>query len=483
MKKSVLAGVLLCAMGLPLLASCQSEAQPKQEDTAAAQTSQTETETGSKYGDKLPDGLDYDGYNFRVLIYDGGNLTQKDGWMDYIDVNEIDGDVLNDAAYERNEEVESRLNVTISCSEDAAWDGVTAQLAKTVMSGDDSYDLAIPCSTDTYTSLISEHMLYDAAQMEYIDFSQPYYTESSYKTYELNGGRYLFSGSFTYPLYSAVSWQFNKDMWADLGYDDPYQTVRDGSWTIDYAETLMKGVYSDVNGDGKQDEGDVYGFSTQTGMFLYLYPGFGMKGVYLEGDGFSFDYGTERAAAVVEKIIGLRNMSDVFVPSSYSWNNFFNGSSLMLLYGSSLPKLRDLDFDFGFLPMPKYDESQESYSAYMCGGIVCVPCTVTDPQRGGAIIEALFSASERYLKPAYIEKFVESKILRDEGSVEMYNLMLKNATYDFTRYICPNSKVQNYGVVNTLVTKKSTDIASEWAKLEDAVTSSFDEFYDAFIAG
>ena len=60
----------------------------------------------------------------------------------------------------------------------------------------------------------------------------------------------------------------------------------------------------------------------------------------------------------------------------------------MTLYGSSLPGLRQLEFDFGMLPMPKFDETQADYVSYMCGGITCVPSAIQRHELVGAAVEA-----------------------------------------------------------------------------------------------
>ena len=484
-KKRIGTSMLLCALLLGTLASCGGDG------GAAVQTEGNNTPVGSEtapaetqmsYGDALPDELDFGGKDFRIATYFGGNLTNGDGWFNYFEIAETNGDSLNDAAYLRNAEVEERLNVKIKCLEIADWGQVLGAVQKSVTAGDDAYDIAVEGSHASYVNLISSNMLYDTGDLKYMDLSQPYYTKSSYETYEIDGHRYLFSGAYTYPLFSGVYWLFNKDMWAEYDLPDAYQTVRDGKWTFDTALAYIKGTYRDVNGDSKADIGDKYGFSTGPAMLNYMYLGMGMKGVILGENGFIYDYEDERAADVVTKIIDWRNAADAYYDSSKQWDNFFGGNSLMLLYGSSLSKLRDLEFDFGFLPMPKYDEAQKEYASYMCGGLVCIPTTISDPDCVGATVEALFSGSARYLEPAYLDKFVENKVLRDEGSVEMYRLLLETASYDFTRYISPNASVQNFGLIGTLVTKKSTDIASAWAKIETKVKDKFDEFYDEFVA-
>ncbi|MBR5222040.1 MAG: hypothetical protein IKV66_13730 [Clostridia bacterium] len=482
-KKRIGAAALLCTCLLGALASCGGD-QPSavQTGTVVGGDTTAPAETAVQYGDALPEGLDFGGKEFRAATYNGGNLTNADGWFNYFEVEETNGDILNDAAFARNAEVEERLNVKIKCYEIGEWGQVLNTMQKSITAGDDAYDIAVEASHASYVNLISANMLYDTNDLEYVDLSKPYYAKSSYETYEIDGHRYLFSGAYTYPLFSGVYWLFNKQMWTEYDLPDVYQTVRDGTWTFDTAFSYLKGTYRDVNGDAKADIGDRYGFSTGPAMLNYMYLGMGMKGVILGENGFTYDYEEERAADVVNKIIEWRNTAEAYYDSSKQWDNFFSGNSLMLLYGSSLSKLRNLEFDFGFVPMPKYDEKQENYESYMCGGLVCIPTTISDPDCVGATIEALFSASERYLEPAYLEKFVENKVLRDEESVEMYRLMLDTASYDFTRYISPNTSVQNFGLIGTLVTKKSTDIASAWAKVESKVKKDFDAFYDEYVA-
>ena len=482
-KKRIGAAALLCTCLLGALASCGGD-QPSavQTDAVVGGDTTAPAETAVQYGDALPQELDFGGKEFRAATYNGGNLTNADGWFNYFEVEETNGDILNDAAFARNAEVEERLNVKIKCYEIGEWGQVLNTMQKSITAGDDAYDIAVEASHASYVNLISANMLYDTNDLEYVDLSKPYYAKSSYETYEIDGHRYLFSGAYTYPLFSGVYWLFNKQMWTEYDLPDVYQTVRDGTWTFDTAFSYLKGTYRDVNGDAKADIGDRYGFSTGPAMLNYMYLGMGMKGVILGENGFTYDYEEERAADVVNKIIEWRNTAEAYYDSSKQWDNFFSGNSLMLLYGSSLSKLRNLEFDFGFVPMPKYDEKQENYESYMCGGLVCIPTTISDPDCVGATIEALFSASERYLEPAYLEKFVENKVLRDEESVEMYRLMLDTASYDFTRYISPNASVQNFGLIGTLVTKKSTDIASAWAKVESKVKKDFDAFYDEYVA-
>lgn len=472
--------ILALLLFISLLASCGDKKPAELVDGGTAEPSETaETEPENPYGDDLPGDLDFEGAKVRVLIFENGN-NPSDGWCCYIDMNESNGEILNDAAVQRNMEVENRLNIEIECIEGS---GVADRVAKSVTAGEDVYDIVIPFSTEILTKLVTSNMLYDVSSLTYVDLSKPYYSKDSYETYEINGKNYLFAGAYTYPLYSTVSWLFNKDEWENHGIEDAYKTVYDGKWTLDYASAVMKDTYNDLDGDGKKSNDDFYGFTSVIPYMLsYIYYGCGMKGVSLESDGFIFDYGDETASGVMDKIIALSNHPDAKYYGA-GWDNFFAGKSLMTLYGSSLPKLRQLEFDFGMLPMPKFDEKQDDYVSYMCGGITCVPSTIQRPELVGAAVEALFSSSGRYMVDAFIMNYAEQKVLRDEDSITMFRLINTNVKYDFTRYISPSKLIESNELINKVINKRENVLASEWAAIQTGVEAEFADFYNNYCAG
>ena len=48
-----------------------------------------------------------------------------------------------------------------------------------------------------------------------------------------------------------------------------------------------------------------------------------------------------------------------------------------------------------------------------------IPVTVSDTAFVSAVTEALYSESAKRIEEPFIQQFVENKLLRDEGSVEM----------------------------------------------------------------
>lgn len=69
-------------------------------------------------------------------------MRAVDVWTDEMFSDEITGDVVSDAVYNRNRKVQERFNVNfslITASDDLAVDGMNSILA-----GDDAYDLIDP---------------------------------------------------------------------------------------------------------------------------------------------------------------------------------------------------------------------------------------------------------------------------------------------------------------------------------------------------
>jgi hypothetical protein len=98
-----------------------------------------------------------------------------------------------------------------------------------------------------------------------------------------------------------------------------------------------------------------------------------------------------------------------------------------------LDSLRNMDDDFGILPLPKYSEFQEkyysdvnSYSGYMIG----IPKSASEPERTSVILEALAAESRYTLLPAYYDITLQRKFTRDEESGAMLDILFSTTVYD-----------------------------------------------------
>ena len=482
--KKTLRLIALFLLVSQVLVSCGEGKNGTTNDTTTdTQTTETEITEKDPNDDDLPDGLDFGGREYRVMTYKDGNLpTTNTAWPNYIEVESETGDLVNDAAYKRNREVEERLDVTIVCNELPDFEVVKA-VRQSVMAQDDSFDMAVFWSGPQMLGLIQDGALIDVNSTEYIDLSKPYYSKSMTETYRFGESNYMFAGKYPYPQFASVYLLFNKDLFENYHLEDPYELVRSGKWTLDKFAEMVKGKYSDLNGDSKYDIDDMYGLSAFEIIYNYFYFSAGGRVVSNGKNGFTYEMNTDRSISIMEKLVALIDSEDTYAATpgdpKIRYKNFTDGHSLFCLYTSSFYALRDMEFDFGILPLPKFDEAQENYMTYQVGGICAMPSTVSDTAFASAVTEALFSTSGKLMTKPFIQKFVENKLLRDEGSQEMYRLLTDTASYEVTRLIDPtNGIASDLKPIVELLVARSTDVSSRWASIKDVVTKSYDELYD-----
>ena len=157
---------------------------------------------------------------------------------------------------------------------------------------------------------------------------------------------------------------------------------------------------------------------------------------------------------------------------------FGNGK---VLFGSQvllkLQILRDYDTDFGIIPFPKYDESQEKYQSSVWNGLVCVPVTAKDYSLSGAVLETMAYYSQSTLMPAYYDKLLDSKFVRDDESAAMLDLIFDGLVYDIG--LCFDNFIGCYGAPGKLLNEGSTDLASFYAKNKSMYEEHYAELFDA----
>lgn len=405
------------------------------ESNAAAETAAAET-TVHYEADYLPD-ADYEGYDFRMI-------TMIDD-ICVADVEVMNGDVFNDSFYTRNRKIEQDYNVKLSQTAANGWNEQYSILKKSVNAATDDFDTirlimreAFPAAQDDYTVPISD--------LPYCDPSQPWYVR--YMNDELTFGEelpvaYTDECLATYMYTETVF--FNKRMAGDYNLGDLYDTVRNGTWTYDKFFDMAKAVISDVDGSGNFDiTTDTFGYMSRWDNYVHgFWVGAGMKTVKKDDDNLPYFEADQNLYTLLEDLFEKTTGDGTYYDYWYDMADrgltyddfmpyFADGHALFVLDGVSVcGNLRDMNDDFGILPMPKKDEAQSSYYSSVSDGYVnVVPATASDIERTSVMLEALAIESKNIVVPAYIEKAVESKYLRDEDSVEMFRLILDTRMID-----------------------------------------------------
>ena len=156
---------------------------------------------------------------------------------------------------------------------------------------------------------------------------------------------------------------------------------------------------------------------------------------------------------------------------------FKQGGGLFLFGGMWLiSKYRDSEVDFGIIPAPKFEESQEKYyNTHSPGNCTAyaVPVTATDLERTGAVLEAMAQLSKYTLTPAYYDISLQGKFLRDEESAAMIDIILANRNFDL-------GMIFDWGGTLTIFydmyNAKTNDFSSRYAGIESKAEAAIADF-------
>jgi len=173
-----------------------------------------------------------------------------------------------------------------------------------------------------------------------------------------------------------------------------------------------------------------------------------------------------------------RDSYDITTPVSM----FKNGQSLYYLQLLNLAaSFRDMEADFGILPYPKYDESQQKYHSTVGSWhsmFFCVPGVMDNADRSGMIIEALAYYSEQIVTPVYYDQVLNYKYMRDEESIAMLDIILSSRVFDLGWFY----KVGNYfAEVLYMIYEYTDNFTSRYEKAEQMALGQLEEINAKFL--
>lgn len=481
MKKRILA-LLLVGLMMTQFAACSETTSdegavsgdagtPAAEQEIAAET--TEEDVLNALLAEVP-GADYGGYEFTMLN------NESNFAYTLMTAEELTGEGINDAIYNRNVAVAEKLNIVIN-ENMVTYSQVTTDMNTCIAAGDDTYSCFWNESQFVAPFAINGQLL-NVNDIQPINLENPWWNSKALADVALGDYQYFLVGDL-HLMFKESYWMcgFNKNIVDENGLGDPYELVREGKWTLDQMKTYMETVEMDLDGNGTMDGYDRFGVTCYSGCTGAFVLAAGETFIERDADGIPMLITPDdRFYAVYEKIV-----STMFDPANTyvcmdgktqniaqyqdGWHGVFSsGHALFYLEPiGSLKKLRDMDAEFGIVPFPKYDEAQENYTTYIaryaafCG----IPVTTSDMNRTGTILENLCAYSYGDLREAYVQTTLNFKYIRDQESAEMLNLILDSGSFNLTDILGVNTPVDTY-TSNAVGAKM--EIASSYAKILNA---------------
>ncbi|MFA6948634.1 MAG: ABC transporter substrate-binding protein [Eubacteriales bacterium] len=438
--------------------------------------------TDPDYVTELPEDTDLSGYDFYILArLNENDYAKTNSWTSHdMDCEAENGDPIDDAVYKRNSSIEEKYNCNIhmNYSGDVAGD-----IKKLVSSGDNTYSIALPPS-QAAAVMASEGYLSDLNNMPYINLSKKYWDQGLVSGVKINNKVYFATGDIMM-MDDDATWvfYFNKSLVSEYSLKSPYDYVRNDEWTMDTLYKTISSVSADLDGDGKYTMEDRYGLVTHNGGFgMFQY--FGAQPIITSESGeLQITFDNER----MYKLIEITTAISKDMTASYTFTDWSDGVNMFadskaLFYVEVLDKFRHLrgaDVDFGVIPAPKLDEAQENYTTAFDAitSVVVVPSSNTSDEQIGFILEAMAGGSVNTLTSAYYDTNLTTKYMRDEDSIEMLEIILRNRIYDLGRFYTIGG---TQGIFSSVISQGNNDFASQYAKIADKAQTELAKLIEKF---
>ena len=467
--QKILAALLLAAMLLPACnkttgnTGTPGTSAPVTSGSADTSTPEETTDPNARanHMDKLPADLNFNGTTIGILFR--GTMSYLDGtkggyWLinDVCGTDNI-GDIVSDAVWERNKRVEDRLGVKLDWvpTDGSSLDADKTVIRNVIMSASEEYSCLLATGNTSSGAGLNPYMR-DMATIPYIDYESPWWWEFANEALSVDGKtrQFIVGDMLLTDITQTGAMYFNKEIYRDR-YGDPdemYRLTVNGKLTHDKIYELVAGAYKDLNGDGVRDDGDIYGLFWSTGKHEELshwFVGCDLD-MYERTDGkLTITMNNDRTVAAVESLYRLMNENSGSFSSPTgliaTTQYFSDGHCLFFLVNlnaATSPRLRDMNQEYGILPVPKLDEAQTGYVAYVhdSGSVLGVPKHVSDEMFAvvGATLEALCGEAHRTYIDAFLETALKMKYSRDALSGQcidiVMNTLRKNTLMEYGQY-------------------------------------------------
>ena len=493
MKKTLFAAAAM----LVLLTACA------QNDTAISDPAQTtsaveQTEAVTEVVEEVPyphDAVDYGGKTFTIL-----NCEDElwPGTFHVLDYEGETGDTIQDAVYNRARNTEERFHITLAI-EKKPYLELSSSLNKVIMSGEALYDAAyIPLSTSPAPLLGKNGLnLYDIDSMHLED--EWWHRLFIEETTLFGNTLYAmpdFCNLMGYTRVSALA--FNKKLLDTYDLGVPYDLVREGKWTLDKMREYIAQVVN-LNGDasfadsgkttnavygyGAQHEGHVSTLMVSGGESLVVTDALGVPAMRADLTVLESTYAKLAATFSTEGFGLMKNGEDYSGDGSAA--DLFSAGRLLFrtidIGECAAEFFRKYEFEYGVLPNPKIDETQDAYhsaiSEYTLS--LVVPITAADPEMTGSVINYMSYLGKTEIIPE-LQTALCYKGMRDDDSIEMMDIIMNSIyldlgyvqswTTDVVKRLAGDIMKDNLNVVST-IEKSKTQIDKS---VEKAIASMTD---------
>jgi len=381
------------------------------------------------------------------------------------DENKIDQSTINDAILLRNDAVEKRLNCKLEfiyTKGANAFQQEYLKKAESFANGDENDFVDIYASYSMTTALVSTkglcQNLIPLQKENGLNFEHPWWPSTMISEAMFDNSLYVCTGDIsTNLLWMMETMYFNKDLLVTIGQQpsDIYKLVNDGKWTIEKLYQYSKDVYSDTDNNQIKSAGDTFGCVVAwQGYFDDYYVGAGFKICERNSEGklmLASEWGGEAEDSFATAFIDFTKTDDFWYANSNAYSGpgvdaFSSGRALFTNNRSRQAKTfrETAECEYGILPMPKLNESQENYSTNLGFPytLYAISNTSTDVESAALVLESMAAQSYMAITPVLFYDALQLRYSPEVDDANTFDILRDTACFDIGRIYC--TPLNNY---------------------------------------
>ena len=385
---------------------------------------ETEEKKLTVYEGEVP--VDLEGYEFTVVDFNSGRWNRENS-----------GTPFYDAWQQALDEVEGLYNCKITTNYVGPGELFTA-LQPEVAAGGKYADLVVTTQW-AYGYLMGADLMLDLNELD-INWDLPYWNQNIRQISTIQGKTYAGNSSFIFDTANTYMLYYNETIWKELQLPDPTELIKSGKWTQDLFADYCRRALLDQDGSGVVDSlDDRWGITTPDGDFaraMFM----GMGGHYFLTDATTgkvkLACNNDRAFSIVEKMHNMIQKDKSLCKLVGSdWpvvvKQFTDGKALFLGNCPGVNELKDMEDDWGVLPMPKLDEAQEGYASCVDhnSSVFGVTSTNVTKRETGIILNAL-GLHCQILEDIYWPDYKETYWRHEGDSQIIADYVVRTGQYD-----------------------------------------------------
>ncbi len=332
--------------------------------------------------------VDLGGYEFTVVDNSSGRWNKENSGTPY-----------SDAWIQIMDEVETLYNCTITANYVGSTETFTT-VQPEVVAGGKYADLIITAQWQ-YGYLLGANLMMDLKELD-VNWDNEWWNQDVREMGTYGGKSYVGLGSFIFDTAQTWLLYYNEAVWNELGLPDPYELVDSHQWTYDKYTDYALRACEDRDGSGILDSyDDRWGMLASNSDFSNALF-FALGGQFFKTDEkgrVKLACNTQKTYTIYEKMYNFtRRDKGMYLDGTYGMDAeanrigcFMSNNALFYGYMPGVSQLKDMEDNWGVMPLPLLDADQEDYLSGVDhnASVFGVTNTNTDTYEVSVLLEAL----------------------------------------------------------------------------------------------